>query len=554
MSLDPRTPVIVGVGQLSNRVDQGAEPLEPVDLLVEAARCAEGDAGPTGLLAGLDSIRVVSILSWRYADPGRLVAERIGAGAARTTYTTGGGQTPQVLVHRAAEDVLAGRCDAVLIGGAEAWRTARGARRAGEVLDWADQAGAEPDELVGADLDMNHPDEVALGIGLPIQVYPLFDVALRAAEGRSVADHRAALGRLYARFSEIAADNPHAWKRTRYSAEEITEATTDNRLVGFPYTKRMNSYEMLDQAAALICCSVERAEALGVSRDRWVFPHSGAEAADPYVSLRPSLHESAAMAVAGHTALALAGTGADGVAHLDLYSCFPSAVRLAARALGVADDRDLTVTGGMSFAGGPWNNYVTHAVATMVEVLREHPGDLGLVSANGGLASKEAFGVYGTTPPGDGFRSARPQAEVDTRPGRDLATDHEGPVTIETYTVMHDREGTPVQAIAATLTPTARAWATSDDPAVLAALLDGDEHVGERSGAPPGAPPGLRPRRRPAEPVASPRCPDANGTSVARVVHQAGTLRNATVTGAWPGSIHAGRVWHRRSSHSLHSR
>ncbi len=480
MPLDPRTPVLVGVGQLSHRVDEGAEPLEPVDLLAEAADRAEADAGVTGLLAGLDSIRVVSILSWRYSDPGRLVAERVGATGARTTYTTGGGQTPQALVHRVAEDVLAGRADAVLIGGAEAWRTARAARRAGERLAWADQAGSAPDEMVGADLDMNHPDEVALGIGLPIQVYPLFDVALRAAEGQTVTAHRAALGKLYARFSEIAADNPHAWKRTRYTAEEVAEAGPDNRMVGFPYTKRMNSYEMLDQAAALVCCSVERAEALGISRDRWVFPHSAAEADEPYVSLRRSLHESAAMAAAGRTALALADTAADGVAHLDLYSCFPSAVRMAARAVGVTEERDLTVTGGMSFAGGPWNNYVTHAVATMVDVLREHPGDLGLVSANGGLASKEAFGVYGANPPAHGFRSARPQEEVDVVPARAFVTDHDGPVTIETYTVMHDRDGSPVQAIAATLTPHgARAWAVSDDPAVLAALLDGEEHVGD---------------------------------------------------------------------------
>lgn len=480
MSLDPRTPVLVGVGQVSNRVDQGAEPREPVDLLADAAGLAEADAGGTGLLAGLDSIRVVSILSWPYSDPGRLVAERVGATDARTTYTTGGGQTPQALVHRVAEDVQAGRSDAVLIGGAEAWRTARSARRAGVALSWVDQEGAAPDELVGADLDMNHPDEMALGIGMPIQVYPLFDVALRAADGQTVAEHRGALGALYARFSEIAADNPAAWKRTRYTAEEIAEVGPDNRMVGFPYTKRMNSYEMLDQAAALVCCSVERAEALGIHRDRWVFPHSGAETAESYVSQRRSLHESAAMVAAGRTALALADTDADGVAHIDLYSCFPSAVRMAARAIGVTEDRDLTVTGGMSFAGGPWNNYVTHAVATMVEVLRDHPGDLGLITANGGLASKEAFGVYGTTPPAHGFRSARPQEEVDAAPGRTLLTDHDGPVTVETYTVMHDRDGAPVQAIAATLTPDgARTWATSDEPAVLSGLLDGEEHVGD---------------------------------------------------------------------------
>jgi acetyl-CoA C-acetyltransferase len=483
VTLDPRTPVLVGVGQLSHRVDRGEDPQEPVELLVAAANRAEADTGATGVLAALDAVKVVSILSWRYADPGRLVADRIGAAGVRTTYTSGGGQTPQSLVHRTAEEILEGRADCVLIGGAEAWRTRQGARRAGETLDWTDQGDVVPDEMTGGDLDMNHPDELALGIGMPVQVYPLFDVALRAAEGWSVTEHRARLGRLYARFSEIAAENPNAWNRQVHTAAEVAEATSDNRMVGFPYTKRMNSYEMLDQAAAVLCCSAERAEALGIDHDRWVFPHSGAEAKDPYVSLRRSLHESPAMEAAGRTALALAGTDVDGVAHLDLYSCFPSAVQLAARALGVTDDRDVTVTGGMSFAGGPWNNYVTHSIATMVDRLREHSGELGLVSANGGLASKEAFGVYGTTPPADGFRVGQQQAtpgDAGDRPGRTLSTDHDGPATIESYTVMHDRDGGPVQAIAALLTVDGeRAWATSDDVGVIAGLLDGEEHVGD---------------------------------------------------------------------------
>jgi acetyl-CoA C-acetyltransferase len=483
VALDPRTPVVVGAGQLSNRVDRGEDPAEPVELLLRAARRAEADTGSDGVLAALDAVKVVSILSWRYADPGRWLADRVGAPDARTTYTTGGGQTPQALVHRTCEEILRGEADCVLMGGAEAWRTRQAARRAGEALTWADQGDLAPDELAGGDLDMNHPDELALGIGMPIQVYPLFDVALRAHEGRTVEEHRVRLGRLYARFSEVAAGNPHAWNGQVFTADEVATPSADNRLVGFPYTKRMNSYEMVDQAAAVLLCSVEKAEALGIDHDRWVFPHSGAEAKDPYVSVRRSLHESPSMAAAGRTALALADVvDVDNVAHLDLYSCFPSAVELAARALGIDpdDDRDLTVTGGMSFAGGPWNDYVTHAIATMVGVLREHPGELGLVSANGGLASKEAFGIYGTMPPVEGFRFAQPQEEVDARPGRELVTDHRGRVTIEAYTVMHDRDGAPERAIAATLTPEgARAWATSEDAQVLATLLDGEEHVGD---------------------------------------------------------------------------
>lgn len=479
MALDPRTPVLVGAAQLSRRVDRGEPPLEPVDLLAEAARRAADDAGSSAVLPGVESVRVVSIFCWRYTDPGRLVAERIGVPDAHTVYTTAGGQTPQALVRRTAEDVRAGRADCVLIGGAEAWRTRRMARSAGEALDWVDQGGVEPDELVGPDLDMVGPAEVAVGIGLPVQVYPLFDVALRAHEGQSVPDHRAALGRLYARFSEVAAANPPAWNQHVYSAEEIATPGPGNRMVGFPYTKRMNSYEMVDQAAAVLMCSVEKAEALGIARDRWVFPQSAAEATEPYVSLRNDLHRSVAMEACGRVALELAGATVDDLAFVDLYSCFPSAVRMAARALGLGENRDLTVTGGMSFAGGPWNDYVTHALATMVGVLREHPGALGLVTGNGGLASKQAFGTYSTEPPSEGFAWANPQDEVDAEDRRPVTTDHEGPVTIEAYTVMHGRDGTPELAIAATLTPDGeRAWATSDRPEETAALVTDEEHVG----------------------------------------------------------------------------
>ncbi len=471
---------MVGVGQLNNRVDQGAEAREPVDLLAEAAVLAAADTGASGVLAGVDSVRVVNIFSWPYRDPGRLVAERIGAADAGSIATTSGGNAPQALVHRTADDILAGRADLVLLGGAEAWRTTRTARRANQPLAWAEQGDADPDEVVGGELDMIHPAEQAAGVFLPVQVYPLFDVALRAHESWTVAEHRHRLGALYARFSEIAAANPHAWNRSAWSADEIAEAGPDNRMVGFPYTKRMNSYERLDQAAALLCCSVERAEALGIATDRWVFPWSGAEAVEPHVSVRRVLREAPSMAAAGRTALALAEVDVDAVAHLDLYSCFPSAVQLAARALGVADDRDLTVTGGMSFAGGPWNNYVTHSIATMVEVLRADPGELGLVSANGGLISKQAFGVYGTQPPPKGFRWAHPQHEVDAVPGREVVVDHEGPVTLESYTVMHGRAGEPTLAIATTLTADGeRAWATSTETAVLSSLLSDGEHVGE---------------------------------------------------------------------------
>jgi acetyl-CoA C-acetyltransferase len=234
----------------------------------------------------------------------------------------------------------------------------------------------------------------------------------------------------------------------------------------------MNSNNHVEQAAAIVLCSADRAQALGVPADRWVFPHSGTDASDhPFMSNRGDLHSSPAIRTAGAEALALAATGSDEVAHVDLYSCFPSAVQVAAAELGFGLDRQLTVTGGLSFAGGPWNNYVTHAIATMVEVLRADPGSLGLCSANGGLLTKHAFGVYGTEPPADGFRYGRPQEAVDQAPARELAENHEGPVTVETYTVMHGRDDVPQTAFAACLLDDGRrTWGTTQDPDVMKSM------------------------------------------------------------------------------------
>lgn len=491
MPLDPRTPVLVGGGQLSNRVDQGAEPLEPVDLIAEAARRAAADTGcadPGKVLAAVDSVRIVQVLSWRYRDPGRLVAARIGAGDLRhSVYTGPGGNTPQALVNRASLDVLAGRSDVVLIGGAEAWRTRSAARAAGADLGWTvEPEDARPDAVFGGSFgmeDMVHPHEAARGVVMPVQVYPVFESALRAAAGATHEEWAAHLGRLWARFSEVAAQNPHAWIQQRFTPEEVVTPSPDNRMIGFPYPKRLNSNNAVEQGAAVLLCSVEAAERLGIPRERWVFPHAGTDAHDSYaVSERADLRSSPAIRVAGRRVLELAGAGVDDLAHVDLYSCFPSAVQVAAAEIGIPLDRQLTVTGGLSFAGGPWNDYVTHSIAAMLGVLREDPGSLGLVTANGGFITKHSFGVYSTEPPAGGFRWEDTQAEVDASyEKRRVAEDHVGPVTIEGYTVVHDRSGDPEVAYCAVLTDDgARTWGVSHDPDLLAAM-EREEHVGKRA-------------------------------------------------------------------------
>jgi acetyl-CoA C-acetyltransferase len=480
MPFDPRTPVIIGGGQVNQRTSEGDPALEPVDLIVEAARRASADAGLTNgrALESIDSIRIVSLLSWRYRDPGALVAQRLGASPAQTAVTKPGGNSPQSLVNKTALDIASGRHDIVLIGGAEAWRTRMAFRSSDERPNWTTQDDSVPEaEVMGHEFTMTHPAEMNRGIVMPVQVYPMFEQAFRATKGRSVEDHLVHISELWSRFSEVAATNPNAWSQRAYTPEEIRTPGPDNRWIGFPYPKLMNSNNMVEQGSALLMCSVETAERLGVPRDRWVFPVSGADAHDTdAVSHRGDLASSPAIRAIGRDALEGAGAGIDDIAHVDLYSCFPSAVEIGASELGLPDDdpsRPLTVTGGLSFAGGPWNNYVTHAIATMVTTLRDDPGSLGLCSANGGFITKHAIGVYSTEPPRDGFRWTDSQAEAErlTQPREVAPEDHEGDVTIETWTVMHSREGEPENGIAAALLPDGRrTWGTTRDPDVLKAM------------------------------------------------------------------------------------
>ena len=419
-------------------------------------------------------MRAVCQLSWRYGDPGALVAERVGAAPRQTVYTVMGGNYVQSVVNLTAADIQAGRADIVLVTGAEAWRSRTSSRAAGTDLGWTRQPeGTAPTVTLGDETSLSAPGEINRGVFMPVQIYPMFEIALRAKAGRDPDAHRQHAAALWSRFSEVAATNPNAWIQQAFTAEEIATPTPDNRMIGYPYTKRMNSNNMVEQGAGLILCSVAAAESLGVPRDRWLFPQSGADAHDHwFVSNRADLCSSPAIRLAGGRALELAGVGVDDLAHVDLYSCFPSAVQIAAAELGLDLERPLTVTGGMSFAGGPWNNYPMHAIATMAGLLRDDPGAFGLCTANGGYTTKHAFGVYATTPPTGGFRHEDLQPAVDATPSREAAEDHVGPVTVESYTVMHDRQGQPETGLFALLTAEgARAWGTTHDRATMDELI-----------------------------------------------------------------------------------
>jgi acetyl-CoA C-acetyltransferase len=493
MALDPRTPVLVGVGQVTNRPDRTAELSDrpaPLELMIGALRAAAEDCtgappGASGtpgarLLQRADSVRVVRSLSWYPTNPALTVADRLGITAGETVLTATGGNMPQALLHDAVGAIARGDLDVVAVTGAECGYTRAGVRRHPDQprLPWIAVApdDAPAPHQFGTDRAPATEVEVAHGMVLPIHAYPLIENALRLSEGWTRTAHLARIGSLWSRFSSVAATNPHAWITSASTAHDLVTPSAANRMVAYPYPKLLTANIQVDQGAAYLCCSVEAAQAAGIPRERWVFPLAGAEANDHwFLSERHELGASPAIRLAGRTALGLADVGIDDVAFIDLYSCFPCIVQIAAAELGLDLDgpiERLTLTGGLTFSGGPGNNYTSHGIASLVPKLREHPDVVGMTTGNGWFATKHAIGLYAGRPPGgSGFRSENVQPAVDALASRAWVTKAEGDVSLETFTVTYDRDGAAERAIVVARTADGeRVWANSDDPDVIGPL------------------------------------------------------------------------------------
>lgn len=472
-------PVLVGVGQVLQRVDDPREAAEPLAMMVEALERAGDDSGSPKLLQSASSIYVLRG-AWAYGDPGREIARRLGAAPQETVGTPYGGNFSQACVIDAAREIQAGRRDVVLVTGAENGRSQRQAQRQGVELRQTDAPGV-PDRRIADDKAIFHAAELARGMNSASDIFAVIESAIRFARGETLEAHAKRVAELWAGFNVVACANPNAWIRQRYSAQEIGEASPDNPMISYPYTRLMNANARVDMGAGIVVCSLETARHAGVPDEKLVFLHAATEANDSnFLSTRESFHRSPAMRIAGGRALELAEKTIDEIDHVDLYSCFPSAVQVAASELGIPEGRPLTVTGGLTFGGGPLNSYTLHAIARMAEVVREDRGSTGLVSGNGGWLAKHCFGIYSSEPPKRGFRYESLQRQVDAFPLREAVVDWKGPVTIEAYTVAH-QTGQARLAHAACLTDDGRrTWAASEDPDVMASMMR-EEFCGRRA-------------------------------------------------------------------------
>ncbi len=494
--LDPRTPVLVGVGEASERIGEpGYRRLSAVELAAAAVREAVGDSGadPSEVAAAVDT--VAGVRQFEISAPGirsplgrstnypRSVAARVGAAPRRAILEVVGGQGPQRLVNEMAAAIASGEAQVVLVFGSEAISTAQHLAKAEDKPDFSESVEGDLEDRGYGLKGLVSRQQAAHGLTDAPSQYALFDNARRARLGQTREEYAAGMGALFAPFTKVAAANPHAAAPVERTAEELVTPSEKNRFIAEPYTRYVVAREKVNQGAAVLLMSVAEARRLGVPSERWVFLHGHADLRERGLLGRADLSSAPAAVLAVRHALEQAGIGADELAVIDLYSCFPIAVSAVCDGLGLPADgsRELTVTGGLPFFGGAGNNYSMHAIAETVRRLRTQPGAYGLVGANGGSLSKYSAGVYSTTPtPWRPDRSAALQAELDSRPGVEQAVQADGWGTIETYTVKHGRGGKRTGIVVGRLEGDGRRFiATTDDERTLGLLTVG-EPIGRR--------------------------------------------------------------------------
>ena len=490
MSVADHTPIVIGVGEASERIGAADyRALSPVALAAKAAAAALADAGAPGLAGEIDVI--AAIRQFEVSGPNarppfgasnnfpRSVGARIGADPARAVLEIVGGQGPQHLVNEFAHAIAAGEASMALLVGSESISTVRHLASRGEARDWAEEVeGSLEDRGYGMDGLLTR-DLAGAGARTPIQVYALFENARRARLHESRSAYALKMGRLFEPFTRVAADNPHAMSPEARTAEDLATVTAENRLTSDPFPRRMVARDQANQGAAVLLTSVGKARALGVPEDRWVYVLGGADVRERTVMERQDLSRGPASALACQRALDAAGVTLADVNVFDLYSCFPIAVFNICDALGLAPDdpRGLTLTGGLPFFGGAGNNYSMHAIASAGRALRSRPGSVGLVGANGGFLSKYSVGVYSTRPAEwRGFDSAPLQREIDGWDKPALAVAYTGDAAVETYTV--DYSGPQPRGVVVARTPRNERFAASVEDEALVSRLIAEEPLG----------------------------------------------------------------------------
>jgi len=443
-------PIIVGAAQFTQRKGTPL-PLDSLSLMVKTGQDAIENTQNKKIVDFIDAVYMVNINSWSYEDaPGEL-SKKLNITAKEKIYLPDGGHSPQMLVNRAAKAIASGEHRCILITGGEA------AYSIGKTYSEEDPPPHWPKKTepkhVNGEKWKRHKIDKDYYLNWPSLTYAIFETSIRASSGRSVEEHKKYMGELFEGFSKIAAKNPFSWSQKHFSAEEITTSSPENRIVTYPYTKRMCANNFVDQAGTIIITSEETAGLLGIDKKLWVHVMGGAEFRNiDEIYRRPRLDDSPAAREGSRLALEQAGLKLSDIDKFDLYSCFPSIVEILTKELGINEDdpRDLTVTGGLPFFGTPLSNYSLHAIINTVEKIRTNPSLKVMVIANGGYNTKQSIGIYGTEPskiPWGVRDDSKIQQSIFEKALPEPVEKVNGKLTVDGYSIFYHRTGYPIRGV-----------------------------------------------------------------------------------------------------------
>ncbi|MFX0018974.1 MAG: hypothetical protein ACFFAK_14790 [Promethearchaeota archaeon] len=444
-------PVIVGASQFTQSKNLN-DPLDPLNLMVKTSEEAFSEAATDEIKSYIDTIYMVNIRSWSYKDAPGLLSEIVGLKPTQKIYLSDGGNTPQMLVNRAVRKISSGERKGILITGAEASYSALRAKKGKIKLNWPEEE--KPSYMEGKIWHGTNEFENKYELITPAYSYAIFETALRAKSNKNIIEHNHYIGSLFEHFADIASRNPYAWIKQNFSADDIVTPIHENRNICHPYTKRMCSNVFTDQAGSLVITSESIAERLNINKKNWVYHMGGSDLQNVFsITQRPSLTNSPASREGVKLALQQAGLKLKDINKFDIYSCFPSIVEIIMNEIGLnADDkRDLTVTGGLAYFGGPWSNYSLHAIITSIELIRKNPALKIMVIANGGYNTKQSFGIYGNRHSYISWNKEKENKIQKQILKKSLPFPVEiayGQFKVEGYTLIFNRQGEPINGIA----------------------------------------------------------------------------------------------------------
>ena len=385
--------VVIGISAIQQKGD--FENLdEALFLMDQAVKEALSDSGNKLVKDHIDEIRIPKGF-WRYRDPGKWIAKNNDFKKMPTTYITKIGVLQQNLINEACLKIEKGEINAsIILGGEARYKQLRSVIEKKEYSET--KLNENPDFYIKAKEDLYGDEEFAELGAMAVGYYAAIETAIRKNDAEKIDEHQNNIAAMYEEFSKIASNDEHGWIDNPYSKEEILDNSKKNKMLAYPYNKLHCTSWNVNQSAALIVCSEELANKLEIPKNKRVYPITSSENNHMIaIQQRPKLYDSLGMKYAANSISKVIERLDITLDAYDLYSCFPAAIKMFSKSLGLDNKISKTITGSMAYAGGPLNSFVLHSTVKMIQRIRTSEVSFGLVTGISGMMTKQSFCVWG---------------------------------------------------------------------------------------------------------------------------------------------------------------